>query len=89
VTDGLHEFAAASFHATPGTGRFGPTPGTVVRNWKPFFHGSVAAALAELTSPFVFAIDANEPLSETIESVTFHWRDGRPGCAEVRRLDRP
>ena len=36
VADGLHEFGAASFHATPGTGRFGPKPGTVVRNWKPF-----------------------------------------------------
>jgi hypothetical protein len=86
VADGLHEFAAASFHATPGTGRFGPKPGIVVRNWKPFFHGGVAAALAELTTPFVFAIDANEPRSETIDSVTFHWRDGRPGARKFAAL---
>lgn len=26
IADGLHEFAAASFHATPGTGRSGPIP---------------------------------------------------------------
>jgi hypothetical protein len=86
VADGLNDFVAASFHATPGTGRFGPKPGIVVRNWKPFFHGGVAVALAELNLPFVFAIDANEPRSETIDSVTFHWRDGRPGARKFAAL---
>lgn len=86
IADGVHEFAAASFHATPGTGRFGPKPGKVVRNWKPFFHGGVAAALTELALPFVFAIDANEPRSETLDSVTFHRPDGRPGARKLAAL---
>jgi hypothetical protein len=86
IADGLHQFAAGSFHATPGTGRFGPKPGTVVRSWKPFFHGGVAAALAGIASPFVFAIDSNEPRSETLDSVTFHWRDGRPGARKFAAL---
>jgi hypothetical protein len=86
ITDGLYQFAAASFHATPGTGRFGPKPGKIVGNWKPFFHGGVAAALTALTYPFVFAIDANEPRSETLDSVTFHWRDGRPGARKFGAL---
>ena len=51
ISAGLVGFVAASFHATPGTGRFGPKPGIVVGNWKPFFHGGVAVALAELTLP--------------------------------------
>lgn len=57
-----------------------------MRNWKPFFHGGVAAALTDLTLPFVFAIDANEPRSETLDSVTFHLRDGRPGARKFAAL---
>lgn len=86
IADGLHEFHAGAFHATPGTGRFGPKPGAIVGNWKPFFHGGVAAALADITTPFVFAIDANEPRAETLDRVTFHWRDGRPGARKFGAL---
>jgi hypothetical protein len=76
-------FVAASFHATPGTGKVG---GQLVHEWKPFFHGGVALSLASLDLPFVFAIDANEPLSETVDSVTFHWAEGRPGQRKFAAL---
>ena len=42
------EFAACSFHAAPGTGRYGPKPGKLVHKYKPFFHGGVAVALSRL-----------------------------------------
>jgi hypothetical protein len=86
IVDGPWEFAAGSFHATPGMGRYGPKPGSRVRHWKPFFHGGVAAALAALTLPFVFAIDANEPLAETLDSITFHWRPGTGKLAALLGL---
>ena len=34
----------------------------------------------------MFAIDANEPRHETLDSVTFHWRDGRPGARKLAAL---
>jgi hypothetical protein len=57
--------------------RFTPFPAqagwvATIREWTPFFHGGVALSLADLTCPFIFAIDANEPLSETIDNVKFH-----------------
>jgi hypothetical protein len=67
-------------------GRYGPKPGTRVRNWKPFFHGGVAAALAALTLPFVFAIDANEPRAETLDTITFHRRPGTGKLAALLGL---
>jgi hypothetical protein len=73
----------ASFHATPGTGTVG---GRDVGEWKPFFHGGVAVALGDLKTPFVFAIDANEPYSESIDSVTFHWAEGDSGVKKLRAL---
>ena len=72
-----------SFHATPGTGSVG---GVEVGEWKPFFHGAVAIELSGIASPVVFAIDANEPLSETVESVKFHWEDGRSGVRKLQSL---
>jgi hypothetical protein len=80
ISDGSDTFIACSLHATPGTGRYGPKPGKLVNQWKPFFHGGAALALSRLTIPFVFAIDANEPRSETLDSVTFHRRGGRSGA---------
>lgn len=76
-------FVAATFHATPGTGQVG---GKLVSEWKPFFHGAAAVALAELELPFMFAIDANEPRAETLDGVAFHWADGRPGAAKFAAL---
>jgi hypothetical protein len=72
-----------SFHATPGTGTVG---GVEIGEWKPFFHGAVAVELAGIKNPFVFAIDANEPLAETAESVRFHWEDGRSGVKKLQAL---
>ena len=72
-----------SFHATPGTGEVG---GVKVHEWKPFFHGAVAVELAGIERPFVFGIDANEPLSETVDSITFHWADGRSGVEKLQAL---
>jgi hypothetical protein len=72
-----------SFHATPGTGTVG---GVEVGEWKPFFHGAVALEMAGINRPFVFAIDANEPLSETIDSITFHWQDDRSGVKKLQGL---
>jgi hypothetical protein len=86
IVDGPREFAAGSFHATPGMGRYGPKPGSRVGNWKPFFHGGVAAKLTTLTQPFVFAIDANEPLAETLNSITFHPRPGTRKLAALLGL---
>jgi Endonuclease/Exonuclease/phosphatase family len=83
VSGGERDFVAAALHATPGTGRVG---GRIVSEWKPFFHGAAAISLAELGAPFVFAIDANEPRSETLDSVTFHWADGRPGSMKFAAL---
>lgn len=83
VSGGERDFVAAALHATPGTGRVG---GKIVSEWKPFFHGAAAISLAELQAPFVFAIDANEPRSETLDSVTFHWADGRPGSMKFAAL---
>jgi hypothetical protein len=76
-------FVACSFHATPGSGRVN---GQVVREWKPFFHGAVAVALSQVDLPVVFAVDANEPRSETIDTVTFHWANGRPGYLKFAAL---
>jgi len=76
-------FVAASFHATPGTGEVG---GVVVGDWKPFFHGAVALELKRLDLPFVFAMDANEPLSETVDSIRFHWDDERSGVKKLQAL---
>jgi hypothetical protein len=76
-------FVAGSFHATPGTGRIG---GVEVREWKPFFHGAVAIHLARLELSFVFAIDANEPRTESLDSVGFHWAEGRSGVAKLQAL---
>ncbi len=72
-----------SFHATPGSGSVG---GMQVGEWKPFFHGAVAVELAALERPFVFAIDANEPFSETVDSIVFHWEEGRSGVAKIQAL---
>lgn len=72
-----------SFHATPGSGMVG---GVEVGEWKPFFHGAVALELASIDAPFVFAIDANEPLAETVDGVTFHWHEGRSGIEKLKAL---
>lgn len=48
--------------------------------------GGVALALSDLALPFIFAIDANEPSSETAQSVTFHWAEGRPGARKFSEL---
>jgi hypothetical protein len=63
------QFLVASLHATPGSSRG-------VHNWKPFFHGAVAIELSHQAQPFIFAIDANEPESETLDAVHFHARPG-------------
>lgn len=78
-------FVAAALHATPGTSRAG-IGWRQVSEWKPFFHGAVALELAELAVPFVFAIDANEPRSETLDHVRFHWTDGRAGVLKFEAL---
>ena len=72
-----------SFHATPGTGR---VAGVAVHEWKPFFHGGVALELAGIATPFVIGIDANEPLSETIDGVRFHWDEERSGVKKLEAL---
>lgn len=72
-----------SFHGTPGTGKVG---GVKVHEWKPFFPGAVAVELAGLKSPFVIGIDANEPESETLDSITFHWAAGRSGVKKAEAL---
>jgi hypothetical protein len=76
-------FVVGSFHATPGTSEVG---GVQVDEWKPFFHGAVAIEIAALELHFVFAIDANEPLSETVEAVRFHWDDARSGVKKLQAL---
>ncbi len=76
-------FVVGSFHATPGAGTVG---GMSVGEWKPFFHGAVALELAHIEAPFVFGIDANEPRSETLEGVAFHWEDGRSGVEKMKAL---
>jgi hypothetical protein len=83
IGGGQRPFVAVAFHATPGTGRVG---GKEVSEWKPFFHAGAAVALASIELPFVFAIDANEPRSESLDSVSFHWADGRPGSAKFAAL---
>jgi hypothetical protein len=80
---GGERVVVGSFHATPGTGKVG---GVRVRDWKPFFHGAVALELARIRSPFVFAIDANEPYSETVDSIRFHWREDRSGVKKMQAL---
>ena len=77
-------FVAASFHATPGRGMV--KKNMPVHEFKPFFHGAVALALADLELPYVFGIDANEPLSETLDRVTFHWEEGRSGRKKFAAL---
>ena len=76
-------FVAVSFHATPGTGKVGDA---IVGEWKPFFHGAVALELSDLNLRFVFAMDANEPLSETVDSVRFHWDEERSGVKKMKAL---
>ena len=83
VTSDAGTFVAVSLHATPGRSHIG---GREVSEWKPFFHGAVAVALQGLPQPFVFGIDANEPLSATMDGVSFHWADGRPGAAKFAAL---
>ena len=73
----------ASFHGTPGSGKVG---GKEVGEWKPFFPGAVAIELAALEQPFVFGIDANEPRAETLDTVTFHWAEGRSGVEKAKAL---
>ena len=82
VADG-ETVVVGSFHATPGSGSVG---GMQVGEWKPFFHGAVAVELAALEGPFAFAIDANEPFSETVDSIAFHWEEGRSGVAKIQAL---
>lgn len=72
-----------SFHGTPGTGKVG---GVEVHEWKPFFPGAVAVELAGIKSPFIFGIDANEPESETVDSITFHWATDRSGVKKAEAL---
>ena len=36
--------------------------------------------------PSVFAIDANEPVAETADSVTFGWAEGRAGARKLGAL---
>lgn len=83
IHNGHRTFVAGSFHATPGTSTVG---GVRVHEWKPFFHGAVALHLARLDRPFVFAIDANEPLTESLEAVGFHWAEGRSGNLKMQAL---
>jgi hypothetical protein len=83
ICGGERPFVAAAFHATPGTGR---VDGQLVSEWKPFSHSGVAVALKSLELPFVCAIDANEPRSESVDSVSFHWADGRPGSGKFAAL---
>jgi len=83
LTVGGRRFAAGSFHATPGTAKVG---GVRVSEWKSFFHAGVALQLAKLEVPFVFAIDANEPRSETLDNTTFHMNERRPGAAKFGAL---
>lgn len=78
-------FVAAALHATPGTSRVRKN-GPRVHEWKPFFHGAIAVEVARQKYPFVFAIDANEPLAETANSVTFHWADDRSGFRKMDAL---
>jgi hypothetical protein len=80
---GGERIVVGSFHATPGAGSVG---GVGVGEWKPFFHGAVALELAAIETPFVFAIDANEPRSESPDSVAFHWEDGRSGSQKIQAL---
>lgn len=72
-----------SFHGTPGSGEVG---GTKVGEWKPFFPGAVAIELAGLNTPFVFGIDANEPKSETVDSIDFHWAHDDSGARKTQAL---
>ena len=77
----------ATLHATPGTSRVRLPDNTRrrVREWKTFFHGAAAIALRETRLPFVFAIDANEPRSETLDGSVFHCAD-RPGVKKLQAL---
>ena len=72
-----------SFHGTPGSGHVGGKP---VREWKPFFPGAVALELSRIQSPFIFGIDANEPRSESLDTITFHWAEGRSGVKKAEAL---
>lgn len=66
--DGGPSFLAGGFHATPGTAKgVGPH--------KPWFHTGIARFLADAAGPFLFAIDANEPLVDhpEFESTKFHY----------------
>jgi hypothetical protein len=85
---GPQRFVAASFHATPGRGWVRRNE-VRVHEFKPFFHGAVAAALSEVQLPFIFAIDANEPRRETAAGATFHWAHGRPGSKKLEALLSP
>jgi hypothetical protein len=77
-------FVVAALHATPGTARVSKKQ--TVDQWKPFFHGAIAIELATLNLPFVFAIDANEPETETAEAIQFHWKEGTAGFAKIAAL---
>ena len=83
VAVGGTTFVVGSFHATPGTGQVG---GVEVHEWKPFFHGALALELAGIDRPFVFGIDGNEPLAETVDTIKFHWEDDRSGVKKLQAL---
>lgn len=77
-------FVIAALHATPGTSEVSKKQ--TVDQWKPFFHGAVAVELGRLNLPFVFAIDANEPKTETADAIEFHWPEGKAGFAKIDAL---
>jgi hypothetical protein len=61
-----------SAHATPGTSQ-GPGPDKRgVGTLKPWFHSTLAHWIAGWEEPYLFAIDANTPAAETLESSRFH-----------------
>jgi hypothetical protein len=57
-----------SAHATPGTSRGPGQPKRGVGTLKPWFHTRLADWIATWEPPFVFAIDANTPKSESLET---------------------
>lgn len=59
-----------SFHATPGSSN-GPSGRGVGGARKPWFHRRIADWVATWPTPYAFAIDANSPHSETIDSVRY------------------
>lgn len=60
----------ASLHATPGSSR-GPGKRGVGGSRKPWFHRRIADWMATWARPYAFAIDANSPDTESLDSVKF------------------